>query len=306
MQLAWCCGSSTSTCAVECRSARPDRHELCGRLLRCHSNKSQCSAEHTCRAWQDERPWRCCKSAAARRVLCGAGPVAPDMSRCSTSSYSALPVTVGPAGEVEHGRAWCQSGNVGGLKRASDKAHLDIDLEQQQQRWPPPVDLPVEREARSIADTAYSSERPVSGANRTELRSACKVRLASRVQAAIGQCSLPSYRAASRCRLLATDRCGSISTSEMRRARLYGGCVALRRPGSGSAPVGGTRSANGASVSQIEREEAIVCTDVHHKSTLLTGKPAQRTELIAQRDVHAWLRAVVRPTGLFLSYLISN
>ena len=92
----------------------------------------------------------------------------------------------------------------------------------------------------------------------------------------------------------------------MRRARLYGGCVALRRPGSGSAPVGGTRSANGASVSQIEREEAIVCTDVHHKSTLLTGKPAQRTELIAQRDVHAWLRAVVRPRGLFLSYLISN
>ena len=45
-------------------------------------------AEHTCRAWQDEWPWRCCNSAAAR-VMCGAGPVAPDMSRCGTSSYSA-------------------------------------------------------------------------------------------------------------------------------------------------------------------------------------------------------------------------
>ena len=46
------------------------------------------AAEHTCRVWQDECPWRCCNSAAARG-MCGTGPVAPDMSRCGTSSYSA-------------------------------------------------------------------------------------------------------------------------------------------------------------------------------------------------------------------------
>lgn len=31
-------------------------------------------AEHTCRAWQDEWPWRCCNSAAARAMCAALGP----------------------------------------------------------------------------------------------------------------------------------------------------------------------------------------------------------------------------------------